>query len=137
MIGFATGSCGSGSILSASLLRGRGGSEVDSHFFFLFLIEENGSYLELFRNEKNLFLVKVIKYSNRGNTYNCICIACANFNRDFPKVKFKIYLLLESYSFWDKCLKLDSYVLRPQKWTYRILKMSTMPKIIRNEIFEI
>ena len=50
-----------------------------------------------FGMKKILFLAKVIEFSNRENTYNYI--ARTNFNRDF------------SYSFWDKYLKLGSYVL--------------------------
>ena len=50
---------------------------------------------------------KVIIFSDRENTYNYT--AHANFNCDSPEAKFKIYLLLQI--FFDKCLKLDSYVL--------------------------
>ena len=59
-----------------------------------------------FRNEKILFLAKVIEFSNRENTYNYKnnYIARANFNHDSPKMNFRIYLLLQ-------CLKLGSYVL--------------------------
>ena len=45
------------------------------------------------RTEKILFLARVIEFSNPKNT--CNYIAHANFNRDFPKINFKIYLLLE------------------------------------------
>ena len=61
-------------------LRGRG-SEADFHFF-LFLIEEDGSYQKLFWNGKILFLAKVIEFLIRENTYNYI--ASANFNRVSP-----------------------------------------------------
>ena len=54
-----------------------------------------------------MFLAKVIESLNRENTYNYI--ARTNLNRNFPKINFKIYILL--YSIWDKCLKLGSYVL--------------------------
>ena len=57
-----------------------------------------------FRNGKLLFLAEVIAFLNRENTY--IYIARANFNRDSPKINFKIF----SYSFWDIDLKLTSYV---------------------------
>ena len=40
---------------------------------------------------KILFLAKVIAFSNPENTYNYI--ACANFNRESPKINFKIYIL--------------------------------------------
>ena len=38
--------------------------EVDFHCFFLFLIEGNGNYQELFWYEKILFLAKVIEFWN-------------------------------------------------------------------------
>ena len=41
--------------------KGAGGSEDDFHFL-LFLIDGNGSYQELFRYEKILFLAKVIEF---------------------------------------------------------------------------
>ena len=64
-------------------------------FKFSFLAEwtENDSYQKLFRNGKILFLAKVIEFSNRENTYNYI--ACAKFNRDYPKINFEIYLLID------------------------------------------
>ena len=71
---------------------GAGGSEVDFHFL-LFLIEENVSYHEIFRNEKISFLTKFITILKLKNTYNYI--AGANLNRDSPKNNFKIYLLLQ------------------------------------------
>ena len=72
-------------------VKGAGGSEVDIRFLIL-SIEENASYQELFRNEKIFFLAKVIAFSNLENTYNYI--ARPNFNRNSPKINFKI-----SYSF--------------------------------------
>ena len=45
------------------------------------------------QNEEILFLAKVITISNPKNTYNYI--ARMNFNRDSPKINFKIYLLLQ------------------------------------------
>ena len=44
----------------------------------------------LFRNENILFLAKVIKFSNRENTYNCIARANFNLNLDFPKINLKL-----------------------------------------------
>ena len=52
-----------------------------------FLIEENGSYHEIFSEWKNIVPTQVIAFSNPKNTYHCI--APANFNRDSPKIHFK------------------------------------------------
>ena len=46
-----------------------------------------------FLNEKILFLARVIAFLNLKNTYNYI--VHANFNRDFLKMNFKIYLLMQ------------------------------------------
>ena len=51
-------------------LIGAGGGGRGRFSLFLFLIEENSSYQAPFRNEKILFLAKVIEFSNRENTYN-------------------------------------------------------------------
>ena len=48
---------------------GGGGGEVDFHFLLLFLIEDNGSYQELFSDGKILFLAKVIEFSNHEKLY--------------------------------------------------------------------
>ena len=53
----------------------------------------------LFRNENILFLAKVIKFSNRENTYNCIAHANFHLKLDFPKINFKIYLILHNISY--------------------------------------
>ena len=45
------------------------------------------------QNGKILFLAKVISLSNLKNTYNYI--AYVNFNRDFPKINFKMFLFLQ------------------------------------------
>ena len=45
-----------------------------------------------FKNEKILFLAKVIEFSNHEYTNNYI--VRANFNHDFPKINFKFYLIL-------------------------------------------
>ena len=47
-------------------------------------MEDNVSY----QDGKLLFLAKVIEIFNRKNTYNYI--ALANFNRDSPKINFKM-----------------------------------------------
>ena len=47
----------------------------------------------VFRNEKILFLAKIIAFWNLENTHNYI--AGAYFNRDSPKINLKIYLLLQ------------------------------------------
>ena len=52
-----------------------------------FLIEENGSYQEIFSEWKNIVPTQGIAFSNPKNTYHCI--APANFNRDSPKIHFK------------------------------------------------
>ena len=67
---------------------------------------ENGSYQELFRYEKILFLAKVIEFWNCENTYNYI--ACANFNHDFPKFFVKSLLFLQ---FLKYSLELGIHVL--------------------------
>ena len=54
--------------------------------FWLFLMEENVSYQELFLEWKN-----VVSSQSRENTYNDI--VPANLNRDSPKTNLKIYLL--------------------------------------------
>ena len=61
--------------------------------FLMFLVEENESYQDLFRNEKILFPAKVIALLNLKNKYNYI--ARSNFNRDFPKIDLKLHLLLQ------------------------------------------
>ena len=55
--------------------------------------------------KKKLFLTSIAILVLK-NTYNYI--ARANFNRDSPKIKFKIYL---SYSSWGIDLRPGSYVL--------------------------
>ena len=48
------------------------------------------------QNEKVLFLVKVIAFLNLENTGNYS--TCANLNRNFPKINFKIYYPLHFLS---------------------------------------
>ena len=60
--------------------------------------------------QKILFLAKVIKFWNTENMGNYSM--CANFKRVFPKMYiFGISKSIFSYIFWDKCMKLESYVL--------------------------
>ena len=70
------------------MLRGRGGPKSIFNILLFLIIEENGSYQELFSEWKNIVPSQ--------NTYNNI--AHRNFNRDFPKINFKIYLLLHFLS---------------------------------------
>ena len=67
-----------------------------------------------FYQNKIFFLIKVITFLNLKSTYNNI--AHANFNREFQKINFKIYLLLQSLRY-----RLGSYVLRTKT------KLLTMP----------
>ena len=60
-------------------IKGTGGGLRSVFTFWLFLMEDNLSYQELFSEWKNVF----IAFSNLENTYNYI--ACANFNRVFQK----------------------------------------------------
>ena len=66
--------------------------------FRCFLLRRVASY----RGERQLlgmkkywsyWLSKVIEFSYRENTYTYT--VCTNFNCDFPKINFKIYLLLQ------------------------------------------
>ena len=69
--------------------------------FLLFLIVDNGSYQEHFFGMKKYcsqILSKVIEFSNCENTSNYT--VDANLNRDFPKINFKIYLLLQFLRYW-------------------------------------
>ena len=70
----------------------KGAGEVDFQFFVVSYSGEWQLPGTFFGMKKILFLAKVIEFSNRENTYNYI--APANFNRDSPKINFKIYLLL-------------------------------------------
>ena len=57
-----------------------------------------------------LFLAKVIKFLNPE--YIGYYSMCANFKRVFPEMDiFGISKFIFYYSFWDKYLKLGSYVL--------------------------
>ena len=61
-------------------------------------------------DQKILFLAEVIKFWNPENMGNYSMRA--NFKRVFPKMDiFGISKSIFSYIFWDKCLKLRSYVL--------------------------
>ena len=62
--------------------------------FIFFLIKKNVSYNKLFRNAKRLFLAKVIVFLDLKNTNNYI--ASANFNRNSPRINFKIYFQVPS-----------------------------------------
>ena len=87
-----------------------GGSVVDFHFL-LFLIEEKCQLPGTFLGMKNiLFLIKVIACLNLKITYNYI--AHVNFNRDFPKISFKI-------SNFERCL----YAKIDQKCRFGMFKI--------------
>ena len=69
------------------------GAEVVSLLFCCVLQRRKAATRNFFRNEKILFLAKVIALSNFENKYNYI--VRANFDRDSPKINYKIYLLLQ------------------------------------------
>ena len=82
--------------------------------FWLFLLEENVSYQELFSEWKNYVLSQSYRIL-KSRKY--IQLHCIQFNRDSRKSSLKSIF---SYMFWDKCLKLVSHVLGTKKMT-RIL----------------
>ena len=71
-------------------------------------------------DQKILFLAEVIKFWNTENTGNFSLRT--NFKHVFPKMDiFVISKSIYSYIFWDKCLKLESYVLVTKTKLWRIL----------------
>ena len=73
--------------------KGAGGSEVDFHFF---VVSDRGKCQlseTFFEMKKYCSLPKLFHFEISKNTYHYI--ARVNFNRDFPKINFEIYLLLQ------------------------------------------
>ena len=91
--------------------------------WFLFFTFFGVSNRNFFRNEKILFLAKIIAFLNLKNTYNYI--AHANFNRDSPKMIFKIYLL-------SRFLRHNPYKITKHIITYPGYKLGILTKILSN-----
>ena len=71
-----------------------GGPRLISTFLFLFLVEKNGSYHELFSELKTFFLAKVIAFWNLENIYNYI--VRTHFSGVFPTIVCKFTVLIFS-----------------------------------------
>ena len=104
-------------------------SWVRCRFLLFCFSEEDGSYQEFFSEWKNNVHSQsywIFKWQNKYKFY----IACKNFNHYSPKIKFKIYLLLQ---FWDKCSKIGSYDLGTR---IKLLIESMLDLTLRNEKIE-
>ena len=120
------------------ILRGPGGGgsptwERSKSSLTLFVIEGNPSYQMLFTRSKKMFLAKVINFWNFINA--CNYSTHANFKRDLPKLDFFLEfknLSSPTYKFWNRLLKLGSYVfgvkiqiINPAKFLSRPLKSNS------------
>ena len=91
---------------------GRGGKKTWAKIKFFCCFWQRGvsASRSFLTDQKILLLAEVIKFWNPENTGNYS--TRANFKRVFPKMDiFGISKSIFSYIFWDKCLKLGSYVL--------------------------
>ena len=77
----------------------------------MFHVERNVSYEELFSGWKNIVPGQSY-HAFKSQKYIQLHCTRANFNRDCPKITFKIYLIW--YKFWGRPLKLGNYVLGPK-----------------------
>ena len=97
---------------TVSWFKGTGGlqsREGRNRVFCCFWQNGESATRSILPDQKKLFLAEAIKFWNPENTGNNSM--CANFKRVFPKMDIFGFSKSISYRFWDKCLKLGSYVL--------------------------
>ena len=128
------------------LLRGRG-CPRSIFTFSLFLIKDNVSYQELFTGWKNIIpslsyhILKSQKYIQLDCAHELKSRFPKNYlqNLSSPTVNEMeswYLVVLCSRTQYKTFIQSDCWFM-PQKWKCRILNMPTLPKIIKNEEFEI